>query len=1160
MAGFSSQEEDIKPKAGFSSQAEAPAAGFSSQTAEPMAVSTLTGKPVPAGPIGSPDNLRMELPPEITSVPRAGLMGDTFLQDPSKRPAPPNSIIQNAPGAVTQYWRHLMDRIGLAEPGLVKTPIDIAMLPLNLGAEALDVPYRLIHSYQPGEGGVSPGEAAKQGVLSGLLAAGGSAGVTEPLRRAQSVRTMQAIGSPEGKAIMKELAEAAGRGETGMVSGATAEKLKALDMPSGNIKRLLATAKEAEASTILAPAGKPTVKVTQPTAQALANVLSKISVGESEPSKLPSGSDLYRDYVDALNPLKKLLDKTVDPAKLSREDPYELFRLLPGTWGKVDSFLAYKRFDINTYRFEGSSLADILKPVKPDLQAFRAFYAARQALDLEKAGIMTGFDPKDLRTVVKTLSPKFAETATSLTNYNNSLLRQLLGSGIIGPDEYKKMVMFHKHYAPMWRLVPDRNVVFSRSAEEAMRQQMQGLQAGKPLRRLEGSAAPIHDPLESVVRNTYLYLRAADKNLAMRSMIDLARKDANWAKMFKRVPSALDEAEISIPDDALAASLREAKISPDTLKALTPNGFLPRPNTIAVWENGKRTLYETHPDIARVVKALDKEEIGAWVKILSAPARVLRAGAVLSPEFIARNPIRDQLSAYIFSKHGYIPGVDFVRGIAKAFGQDEAYWQWKIAGGEHAMLVSLDRVALQEDLARVLRKYGGLELSRPGWHRLNPIETLRLYSALGEKGTRLGEFLKAQQQLGTTKEALQKAAFASREVSLDFARAGAKGRALNMLVAFWNAQVQGLDKLGRSFAERPLATSGKIAASITLPSVILAAVNAGDGRWSELPQWQKDLFWVVPQGYVSKADWARMTPAQKVAFNKEHPIWRIPKPFELGVAFGSGPERFVEWLADRNPKVIEHFLGNLMGAASPGVIPTAALPALEIWGNKSVLSGAPVVSAGQEQLLPRNQAKADTPETLKLISRVIADMAGDSVKPPLAWAESPVYLESLVRNWSGGLGHYALMLTDELLELAGAIKPPVKPAARGWEKTPVIRGFIVNYPGTSVQPLQDFFAEYDLASRRLSNAQQLAMKRGDVSAVQDISARSVALQGYHTAISNILSFSSMVSTLPEFTPQQRRELIDQRIFEALAIAQQALKKADELAVPAKKKAGFSSQR
>src|SRR4030067_412379 len=150
----------------------------------------------------------------------------------------------------------------------------------------------------------------------------------------------------------------------------------------------------------------------------------------------------------------------------------------------------------------------------------------------------------------------------------------------------------------------------------------------------------------------------------------------------------------------------------------------------------------------------------------------------------------------------------------------------------------------------------------------NPIEALRIVSELGEAATRIGEFTRGIKKEGATKEGMQEAAYSSREVTLDFAKIGSKTKAVNAIIAFWNARVQGMDKMIRAFKDRPLQTSLKALAGITLPSIILAIVNHDDERGKKNPQWQKDIFWIV--------------------MHKDK-IYPIPKPFELGIIFGTVP-------------------------------------------------------------------------------------------------------------------------------------------------------------------------------------------------------------------------------------------------------------------------------
>src|SRR5205823_5932291 len=130
----------------------------------------------------------------------------------------------------------------------------------------------------------------------------------------------------------------------------------------------------------------------------------------------------------------------------------------------------------------------------------------------------------------------------------------------------------------------------------------------------------------------------------------------------------------------------------------------------------------------------------------------------------------------------------------------------------------------------------------------------------------------------------------------------------NMITAFGNAQLQGLDRIGRQFKDRPTNTLLKVAGGITLPSVLLWWANHDDPRWQEIPHWQKDLFWLV--------------------MTKDH-VYRIPKPFELGVVFGSGVERILDATIGKNPEAFADLGKSIMSVIIPNYIPTAIQPMVE---------------------------------------------------------------------------------------------------------------------------------------------------------------------------------------------------------------------------------------
>jgi hypothetical protein len=97
--------------------------------------------------------------------------------------------------------------------------------------------------------------------------------------------------------------------------------------------------------------------------------------------------------------------------------------------------------------------------------------------------------------------------------------------------------------------------------------------------------------------------------------------------------------------------------------------------------------------------------------------------------------------------------------------------------------------------------------------------------------------------------------------------------------------------------------------------VLLWWANHDDPRYKELPHWQKDLFWIV--------------------MTKDHDL-PDPKPFELGVVFGSGVERILD--ADdrqepggvRQVRQVDH-----RQVITPNYVPTIVQPLLEQYANRS---------------------------------------------------------------------------------------------------------------------------------------------------------------------------------------------------------------------------------
>jgi len=861
----------------------------------------------------------------------------------------------------------------------------------------------------------------------------------------------------------------------------------------------------------------------------LQRILSQISIGKSD--KAPRNFDeLYTMALDDLHPLELAVKEMAQGQRLpASKDPYKLARLLRGWHGKAEAFLKHTPFSFGDYKdIPGAkSLKQILEPVRDNLDEFRAYVVAKRALELAERKVETGIYRSDAEAIVNLYEGRFRETHRELLEFQDLTLKYLLDAGLLTPEAFAKMKIMNRDYVPFYRVMEN-----TKGQGTGV-----GLEGRNPVKKIRGSWRDIVDPLESIIKNTFTYINLAEKNAVGRALVDLERSGEGLGKFVEKIPTPMKKTTVTPEEMArymenLAESLGfEAKELPadmfDALEIFRPSAFVPKDNVIQVWEKGKRGLYQVDPEIGRVFKALDRENVNFLVKMLSLPAQWLRAGATLTPEFIGRNPIRDQWSAFCYSRYGFVPGFDLVRGIFSMVKKDQAYWDFKKAGADHSMLVSLDRDYLQDNLGDLLQKYPIRNVIK------NPINGLRMLSELGEMGTRLGEFKR-----GLAKEAqrrpleestagepskgeLAEAAFSAREVTLDFARMGAKTKAANALIAFWNAQLQGTDRFVRAFQENPLGTSVRVAASITLPSVLLAIANHYDPRYKELPQWQKDLFWIVIT---------------------DKTVWRIPKPFELGILFGSVPERVTNYILDQDPHAFDKLGDTLLRAASPGMIPTVQAPFIENWANRSLFFDRNLVPMSREDLLPEYQYSDHTSETAKLLSSVVGRFPGlDQWK-----AAAPAYIENLVYGWSGGLGRYALQIADAGLKAAGAVEEKFQKPAATLADIPFVKAFVVRYPSAQAESIQRFYDNFDKALAVNKTIKVLMEKEQNPEAAAKLwqSSGMADLQGIRTALSNAHNTIDLVYRNPDMTPDEKRELIDQIYMQMIAMAQNGNKLAE----------------
>lgn len=833
-------------------------------------------------------------------------------------------------------------------------------------------------------------------------------------------------------------------------------------------------------------------------------VLDRVSVGEVHRPKRTL-AELYTSVVDDLYPIAEIEKKLAGGQTLeTAESAYKLARLSRGSAGKAAQFLDHATFDFKTYENTGPSLKAILEPHKNDLDGFRAYAVARRAVELDKRGVETGVPLEEAKQVAA--DPKYAKAFEEMQDYQNSLVKYLRDAGIISKDNYAAMLEANKDYVPFQRL-------FEGAASTAVGN---GLRARNPIKAIKGSERIIIDPLESIIKNTYLYTALAERNAVGAAFGKAALADAALAESLGVTKVKTPMKPIEVSEAEVKKFMAENGIEGDAaaFDIFRPNALRPGPDQIRYFEDGKPVTLKVPDAVAEAFNATDRQTASALVKILSIPARTLRAGSVLAPDFMLRNVMRDQMTAYTFSKNGYIPVWDMAQGFMSIAKKDGDFQNWLKSGGANSALVSMDREYLQKHIVDLDKNTG---IMSRAWNVISqPLDVLRVTSEMMENATRVGEFKRAMTRGPEVKSQIQDAAFQSREVTLDFARIGAQTRALNQIAAFMNAGVQGMDRTVRAFKDAPMATVAKLTASITLPSMLLWAMNKDDPRYAEIPQWQRDMFWI--------------------AFTDDH-IYRIPKPFEVGVMFGSVPERMLETFFADNPDGFRHFADTLKQAFGVNAMPTGAVPVLEQLTNHSFFTGNPLIPGRLEKILPEYQYQEYTSELTKAVGSMVGSFPGLHDKS----VASPVVIDNYVRGWTGQIGAYVRDALDAGLRKAGVLPDPPQPVATLGD-IPVVKAFVIRYPAATAQSIQDFYESYGKLKREYETIQHL-VGEGDVAAAKKEAALDPSafsdLEGFSETLSEINKAIRLVNKNPDISPAEQRQLIDAMYGQMIEISRAA---------------------
>ncbi len=876
------------------------------------------------------------------------------------------------------------------------------------------------------------------------------------------------------------------------------------------------------------PAHKPLYEPKSELSDSVNTILSNVGEKEGRSKKLMTTREIYTAFVDKLDPInqatKALTENKVE--LLAENNPYVLARTAVDAPAKAKHFFEKGTLDYETKATNGESLRSILESVESP-EILDAYLISKRAIEKSSQGKVTGFDVDAAHAVVKEHGAKYEQAARRVTEFSNRALKYVKDAGLLTDEQHTRMLESNRDYVPFKRIIEQSDVPGAKRG---------GGKTGS-LKEFKGSERAIQSPVTSILENTIELIKLAENNRPKKALVELAEKTEGQT-LVNRVKTPVQEVEISAADVAkqLDVDITEAQAI-TTFRAIKKDLA---PGQFAVFRDGKREVYETTPQIAEAISKLggDSGSTNIFFKIAHGITTVKKVGITFTPDFIMKNLFRDSLTASSFTKGKPVTPADFVGAMGDLIKKNDTYYEWLKSGGANGAFLDMGERYVQKDIWKLQRETNFLNSVRNVVEK--PIDVMRVAAELSEQSLRLAEFKKVRAGGGS----LEAGGFASREITLDFQRVGAKMSALNSITAFMNVSIQGLDKTVRAMKEDPTGVAIKGATYITAPSVLLWYANKDDERYKEIPRWQKDLFWIIPTDSWQDAtpnEAASMPPYMvrtengKTQINKGT-IYRLPKPQELGMLFGSVPERLLEQFFTDNPDAMKDFEKTIGELVTPSFVPDAVAPAMEQYFNKSFFTGREIIPHHLKDIMPEYQFVEYTSETAKTLGKMIAtvDKTSDFA--------SPMVLENYIRSWGGALGQYAVQIADKGLRATGVVEDITKPAST-LSDIPFIKSFVVRFPAAGSNSVQDFYQAYEESNKVMKTIKYLA-KQGDfdnmqkemmLDANQD---KLVNLSGIKDALSAQSSTIRLINKNPEMSADEKRQMIDGLYLQMTEVAKQ----------------------
>ena len=447
-------------------------------------------------------------------------------------------------------------------------------------------------------------------------------------------------------------------------------------------------------------------------------------------------------------------------------------------------------------------------------------------------------------------------------------------------------------------------------------------------------------------------------------------------------------------------------------------------NTVGIWQNGERKLYEfSDPLFVKAFTGLEPVALPAF-KALSTFSNALRKNIVLNPLFSISQLSQDSMAAMLTSglKHPFRLPLEVIKEFVLTLtGKSDT----------HDILKSVGAVGVRDYSATISRLDAEVAagLKDPStWQKL--LSPLEKFSMASDNAVRQAIYNMTMQETNGDKAKAVERAF---EI-INFRRKGASGTLAiaGQVIPFFNAYLQAQNVAykvltGRGVSPTARSEAKKVfignAIKIAALSFMYAAVMSDDDEYKNMDPTIRDRHWIIPGTGL-------MLPTRTDLFSMPKIIAEHTYALMTDQGFEDGTKA---------RRAMSDALVNAITGPTP--VPQAFKPLVEVVLNRNFYQGRPIIGRGIENLKTSEQYTASTSELAKAIGST--------------GLIAPVNVDHLIRGYLGTTGGLTLMAMDTAINSASGVQKPAKSMQDVLASTPGLSTFVSKEFGNAAKT--DFY-------------------------------------------------------------------------------------------------------